>query len=149
MKTLAGRQTYYSDWDEAITALKDKDLDWIDENLASELYSDEHFDRIYVLDPAARPLYAMYGGGKTAAENFEADRTAVAPLVSKPKGTDAAGGLAAYDSGNSDTVPHVAEFGLVDGRPAYVGVSAIMSESGDEGMEVEPGQENFLISVRF
>src|SRR5262245_18778202 len=130
MKTLAGQQTYYSDWDEAITALKDKDLDWIDENLASELYSSGHFDRIYVLDPAARPLYAMYGGGKTAAENFEADRAVVAPMAARLKGIDAAGGLTAYDSGNSDTVPHVAETGLIDGRPAYVGVSAIMSESG-------------------
>jgi diguanylate cyclase (GGDEF)-like protein len=149
IKTLTGQQNYYSDWDEAITALKDKDLDWIDENLASELYSNDHFDRIYVLDPAARPLYAMYGGGKTAAQNFEADRAAVAPLVARLKDKDAAGALAAYDSGNSDTVPNVAEIGLIDGRPAYLGVSAIMSESGDDGMEVEPGHENFLICVRF
>ena len=45
MKTLTGQQNYYSEWDEAITALKGKDLDWIDENLASELYSNDHFVR--------------------------------------------------------------------------------------------------------
>lgn len=149
MKTLTGQQTYYSDWDEAITALKDEDLDWIDEKMASELYSNGGFDRVYVLDPAARPLYAMYGGGKTAAQKFEADRAVVAPMVASLKDKDAAGALAAYDGGNSDVVPNVAEFGLIDGRPAFVGISAIMSESGDDGMEVEPGSENFLVCVRF
>jgi diguanylate cyclase (GGDEF)-like protein len=149
MKTLTDQQNYYSAWNEAITALRDKDLDWIDENLASELFSNDHFDRIYVLDPAVQPLYAMYGGGKTAAGNFEADRAAVVPIVARLKGIDAAGALAAYDSGNTEIVPNVAEIGTIDGRPAYIGVSAIMSESGEEGMEVTPGNENFLICVRF
>lgn len=149
MKTLAEQQTYYSEWDEAVTALKEKDLDWIDENLASELYSADHFDRIYVLDPAGRPLYAMQGGGKTETRNFEADRAAVAPLVAKLKAIGANGALAAHDSGNSQTVPQVDAFAAIDGRPAYVGVSAIMSESGEDGMKVTPGNENFLVCVRF
>jgi diguanylate cyclase (GGDEF)-like protein len=149
VKTLTDQQNYYSDWDEAITALKDKDVDWIDENLASELYTNDHFDRVYVLDPGAQPLYAMYAGGKTEARSFEADRAAVAPLVARLKGIDAAGALAAYDSGNNSVVPNVAEMAEIDGRPAYVGVSAIMSESGDDGFEVTPGNESFLICVRF
>jgi diguanylate cyclase (GGDEF)-like protein len=149
IKTLADRQNYYSNWDEAITALQEQDMEWFDSNLASELYGSDRFDRIYVLDPDARALYAMYNGGKTATDNFEADRAIVAPMVAKLKAIDAAGALAAYDSGNNDRVPDVAEVAEIDGRPAYVGVTAIMSESGDDGLEQTPGKEHFLICVRF
>ena len=124
-------------------------MGWIDSNLASELYDGADFDRIYVLDPTERALYAMYAGGKTSADHFEADRGVVEPMVTRLKAIDAAGALAAYDAGNSDTVPNVTEIALIDGRPAYVGVTAIMSESGEDGFEQTPGNENFLVCVRF
>jgi len=149
VRTLAERQNYYSNWDEAVTALKEQDVDWIDSNLASELYDNDHFDRIYVLDPGGSAIYAMYAGGQTTADHFEADRAVVTPMVARLESINAAGALAAYDSGNSDKVPNVAEIAEIDGRPAYVGITAIMSESGDEGMEVTPGNENFLVCVRF
>jgi diguanylate cyclase (GGDEF)-like protein len=149
VKTLGDQQAYYSGWDEAITALAEGDLEWIDSNLAFSLYSNVAFDRIYVLDPDARPLYAMYAGGKTGAERYAAGRAAVVPLVERLKGIDAAGALAAYDSGNSTRVPGVAEIALIDGRPAYVGVTAIMSENRGEGMEQLPGQESFLVCIRY
>ncbi|WP_378949342.1 diguanylate cyclase domain-containing protein [Mesorhizobium sp. ANAO-SY3R2] len=149
MKALRGQQAYYSSWDEAIEALFTNDIGWIDANLASDLYSNAKFDRIYVLDPAAQPIYAMYAGGKTNSERFEADRAVIAPMVERLKAINAAGALAAFDSGNSTEVPAVAEIGMIDGRPAYVGVTAIMSESRDAGMEQVPGMESFLVGVRF
>jgi diguanylate cyclase (GGDEF)-like protein len=124
-------------------------MDWIDSNLASDLYSKDHFDRIYVLNPNADAVYAMYAGGKTAPEHFDTDRAKVAPLVARLKAIDAAGALAAYDSGNSTELPNVHEIAEIDGRPAYVGITAVMSESGDEGFEQIPGSENFLVCVRF
>ena len=149
VEALAGQQDYYSNWDEAVTALKDGDIDWVDENLAADLYSHDQFDRIYVLDPKGAPLYAMYAGGKTSAEHYKADQSVVEPMLAELKKIDAAGALAAYDAGNSSKVPYVADIAEIDGRPAYVGVSAVMSESGDEEVEVTPGSENFLICVRF
>lgn len=149
METLVGHQDYYSAWDEAVTALAKADTDWIDGNMASELYDAGAFDRIYVLDHAGKPLYAMHGGGRIAPERFDADRAAMAPMVERLKAIDAAGALAAYDAGNADTVPHVAGPALVDDRPAYVGVSAIMSESGEGEFRQEPGSESFLVAVRF
>ena len=89
--------------------------------------------------PAARPT----------PEHFDADRAKVAPLVARLKAIDAAGALAAYDSGNSTELPNVHEIAEIDGRPAYVGVTAIMSESGDEGFEQIPGSENFLSACVF
>ncbi|MBX3575778.1 MAG: diguanylate cyclase [Rhizobiaceae bacterium] len=148
-KTLAERQDYHSNWDEAVTALQEKDLAWIDENLATELYDREGFDRIYVLGPTGDALYAMNGGGKMSAERFAGDRAAIAPLVDELRGLNAAGALAAYDNGNSDTVPGVADISVIDGRLAYVGVTAIMSESGDEALAQVPGSEHFLVCVRF
>ena len=71
-----------------------------------------------------------------------------APLVTKLQAIDAAGALAAYDSGNSNRVPNVAEIAEVDGRPAYVGVTAIMSESATRASR-SPGNEHFLVCVRF
>ncbi|MEP9372646.1 diguanylate cyclase [Mesorhizobium sp. KR1-2] len=149
IKALGDQQAYYSGWDEAITALADGDMGWIDSNLAFSLYSNVAFDRIYLLDPGARPLYAMYAGGKTDAEGYEADRAAVAPLVARLRAINAAGALAAYDSGNSTRVPGVAEIAMVDGRPAYVGVTAIMSENLGDGMAQLPGKESFLVCVRY
>lgn len=149
MKALREQQAYYSSWDQAIEALSTGDMAWIDANLASELFSNGQFDRIYVLDPTLAPLYAMYAGGKTNADRFEADRAVVAPMVERLKAVNAAGALAAFDSGNSASVPAIAEINRIDGRPAYVGVTAIMSESRDEGMEQLPGEESFLVGVRF
>ena len=149
IKALADRQDYYSNWDEAITALKEQDTEWIDEELASDLYGDSKFDRIYVLEAAESAIYAMYAGGRTTADRFEADRPTIAPMVARLKAIDAAGALAAYDGGNSGRVPNVAEIALIDGRPAYVGVTPIMSESGDDGFEQTPGSESFLICIRF
>jgi len=149
VEALAAHQDYNSNWDEAITALAEKDLDWLDGELATDLFGDGKFDRIYVLDPAAQPIYAMYGGGRTGPERFEADRPVVGPMVERLQAIDAAGALAAYDAGNLDAVPHVTELGLVDGRPAYIGATAIMSESGDEGLEQVPGRESFLVCIRF
>ena len=148
MKALREQQAYYSSWDEAIEALFTGDMAWIDANLASDLYSNGEFDRIYVLDPALQPLYAMYAGGKTNAERFEADRTVVAPMVERLKAINAAGALAAFNSGNSIEVPATAEINMIDGRPAYVGVTAIMSENGAESIEQLPGEESFLVGVR-
>lgn len=149
MAALAGHQNYYSAWDEAITALSAGDVDWLDANLASELYDAATFDRIYVLDRAATPLYAMYGGGRTAPERFEADRAAVGPMVERLKAIDAAGALAAHRAGNAEAVPHIAEPAVVDGRPAYVGVSAIVPESGEDDLKQQPGSESFLVAIRF
>lgn len=148
LKKLREHQVYYSSWDEAITALGSGDVEWIDANLGSDLFGAAAFDRIYVLRPDASPLYAMYAGGKTDADRFEADRAAVSALVERLRAIDAAGALAAFDSGNATEVPSVADFGLVDGKPAFIGVSAIMSESG-AAMAQLPGQEHFLVAVRF
>ncbi len=149
MRRLAEHQDYNSNWDEAVTALAERDYDWFDTEMASELYAASAFDRVYVLGHDVTPLYAMYGGGQTGTDRFEADRSAVAPMVERLKAIGAAGALAAYDAGNSEKVPHVTETGVIDGRLAYVGVTAIMSESGEEDMEQKPGSESFLVAIRF
>ena len=148
-EALVGHQDYYSAWDEAVTALAEADADWIDANMASELYDAGAFDRIYVLDHAGKPLYAMHGGGRTAPERFDADRAAIGPMVERLKAIDAAGALAAHQGGNAETVPHVAAPAVIDGRPAHVGVSVIVSESGEDELRLEPGGESFLVAVRF
>ncbi|HVW91327.1 MAG TPA: CHASE4 domain-containing protein [Devosia sp.] len=76
-RLLADGQAYYSDWDEAITALRNNDTGWLDDNLGSDLFSRNHSDRIYVLSPQTRVIYAMFNGGRTAASRFEADRAAI------------------------------------------------------------------------
>jgi diguanylate cyclase (GGDEF)-like protein len=146
-KSLIKAQDYYANWDEALTALKNNDIGWIDDNLGSELYDNGHYDRIYVLDPKARPVYAMYQGGKTAAGNFEADRSVITPMIAKLKGIDASGALAAYDNGNTDKVPRVSDMAEVDGRAAFVAIMPIMSDSGDVAQV--PGSENFVVCIRF
>ena len=144
---LAKQEDYYANWDEALTALKNQDMTWIDENLGSSLYDSGKYDRIYVLDPKLHPLYAMYGGGKAAAGKFEGDRAAITPLVGKLRDIDAAGAISAYDNGNTDKVPRVTDIATVDGRAAFIGIMPIVSDSGD--ITVTPGSESFVVCVRF
>lgn len=149
VETLTGQQDNYSNWDDLVVALDEEDMDWIDASLASPLYSEEGFDRVYVLDPDVGVVYAMHSGGATTADYFEADRGVVGPMIAKLTAINAAGALAAYDSGNTDRVPNVADIALIDGRPAYVGVSAIMSASGEGPLKQVPGEESFLVCIRF
>ncbi|HVW91326.1 MAG TPA: GGDEF domain-containing protein [Devosia sp.] len=70
-------------------------------------------------------------------------------MLDKLRAIDAAGALAAYDDGNSSDVPAIHDIVSVNGRPAFVDVSAIMSESGDDDLKIAPGSENLLVGVRF
>ena len=146
-QALTSHQNYYANWDEAITAIKAQDVGWLDDNLGAELYDTGKYDRIYVLGPTLKPLYAMYAGGKTVAAAFEADRGVLTPMLAILKGIDASGGIAAYDNGNTEQVPRVTDMAVIDGHPAFVGVMPILSSSGD--LAQKPGSESFVICVRF
>ena len=89
-QALTSHQNYYANWDEAITAIKAQDVGWLDDNLGAELYDTGKYDRIYVLGPTLKPLYAMYAGGKTVAAAFEADRGVLTPMLAILKPTTTA-----------------------------------------------------------
>ena len=64
------------------------DLDWIDAELGMAEYLDFSHDRVYVLDPDLRPIYAARAGESHDLSVYDHDRAVIDPIVvdSSPKG---------------------------------------------------------------
>lgn len=134
-------------WDEAVEALRGQpDLNWVDENLGADIFANYEHNRIYVLDPSLRPVYAMRDGGDAPAETFEPDRPSIAPIVERLRGVDGDAAVASYNNGFGD-IPTATDIGLVGDRPALVSAVPILSESDEH--DVEPGKAYFHVAVRF
>lgn len=144
---VAGEQNDITAWDEAYFAFQNRpDPEWIDENLGKGFYENYAYNRIYVLDPQLRPIYAMREGGRVAPMTFDADRTAVAPLAEKHLGVDGESAIQAYANGFAE-VPHLSDLAVVDGRPALIGVVPILPETNS--IKVPPRRSFFHVAIRF
>lgn len=65
---IAGAEQGATGWDDAVVALRDRDLEWVDENLGRGIYDTYAHNRIYVLDHALKPIYALRDGGTAPAQ---------------------------------------------------------------------------------
>ncbi len=144
---IAEQQQDVTGWDEAVAALGDEpDLAWIDEYLGASTFADYGHNRIYVLNPETKPVYAMRDGGGVSAQTFEPDRNSIAPLLDRLRGIDGSAAIASYNNGFGN-IPGVTDFALVGDRPALVGAVPILSESNE--FTVAPGRAFFHVAVRF
>lgn len=135
-------------WDEAVVALRERDLGWIEENLGQGIYDTYSHNRIYVLDHDLKPLYAMRDGGKAPEQTFEADRPAIAPVLAKLRGVDGDAAVDAYNNGfAADGIPGSSDLGLIDGRPALISAVPILSWSDE--FDVAPGEVSYHVVARF
>ena len=144
---LASEQNDVTSWDDAFFAFAERpDMEWIDENLGADFFESYGYNRIYVLDPRLRPVYAMREGGKVAPQTFEADRVAVAALADKHLSVDGQSAIEAYLNGFAE-VPHVADIAVIDGRAALIGVVPILPETRD--VRIPPRRTFFHVAIRF
>jgi len=144
---IASEQNDVTSWDDAFFAFDSRpDIEWIDENLGAGFFENHGYNRIYVLDPHLRPVYAMREGGKVAPQTFEADRAAVAALAEKHLSVDGQSAIEAYLNGFAE-VPHVTDMAVIDGRPALIGVVPILPEAKD--VRIPPRRTFFHVAIRF
>lgn len=135
-------------WDEAVTALREGDLDWIDENLGQGIYTTHAPNRIYVLDHALKPIYALRDGGKAPLDTFEADRASVVAVVDALRGVDGDAAIDSYNNGFADgTIPGSTDLGRIEGRPALISAVPVLSWS--DAFDVHPSEAFYHVSAHF
>lgn len=136
-----------SPWDDAVFALGDEiDLEWINDNLGAGFYESYGHNRLYVLSPDLKPIYAMREGGRADASSYEADAAALTPMVQKFLAPEMLSAIDAFENGFGD-VPTMTDMVVVEGKAALVGITPILGASDD--VVVPPGQAYYQIAVRF
>ncbi|MCB8839077.1 diguanylate cyclase domain-containing protein [Aurantimonas sp. VKM B-3413] len=125
IRRIARDQESVTDWDEAVLHLHEAfDPDWIDDNIG--LWMNMYFghERIVVLDPKDRPIYASIGTSRTDPEVF-AD---IAPIA-RPMVADVREALASGNWRSADPAirsPGANDIVVVDGHPAMLSVKPIV-----------------------
>ena len=144
---MIAEQVYTAAWDDAVIALSGEiDLDWVAENLGYGVFADYGYNRIYVLDPAGKPIYAMREGGDVPATSWSAAAGTVQPIVDRLAHLDAIAAVSAYNNDFAE-IPDATDIAPVEGRPALVSAVPIVSET-DEHL-VTAGSTFTLVAVRF
>ena len=134
-------------WDESVENVRaaDRDLEWLDGNLGIWMHDYFGIDRVYILDPGDRPIYEMRDGARGDPAGFARTADAVLPFAAALRNRMAAPD-AAGDEGKFQS-PGIADFALVEGRPAIVSVKPIVTDTGR--IEQEPGSEFVHVAIRF
>jgi diguanylate cyclase (GGDEF)-like protein len=131
-------------WDEAvINARIAFNRDWIDVNLGVWMYDYFKHDRVFILDPRNRVLYAM-ADGKEMPAGKDAPDALVGALVSSLRHQIAT--TPPNPSAKID-IPRAYDVGFIERRPALVSVMALVPHSSS--VTQERGTEALIASVRF
>jgi diguanylate cyclase (GGDEF)-like protein len=135
-------------WDYAVAAVRDGDDEWIDDNLGQGIYEAHSHNRIYVLDHALTPIYAMREGGAVDPTTFADEAPAILPVVEQLRGVDGDARIDAYNNGFADDgIPGVTDLGIVAGQPALISTVPILSWSDE--YDVAPDEAAYHVVVRF
>ncbi|RYE47661.1 MAG: EAL domain-containing protein [Hyphomicrobiales bacterium] len=124
-------------WDDAVVAARDHDKSWLESNIGKWMFEYFGHDESYVLAPDDAPIYAAIDGRTRGTASFDSRRAALLPLVDDLRKLTAAGYL--------DVPPHVADYVLVDGRPAIASVMPLVSDSGN--LTQPAGREAILVTI--
>jgi diguanylate cyclase (GGDEF)-like protein len=124
-------------WDDAVVAARDHDKSWLESNIGKWMFEYFGHDESYVLAPDDAPIYAAIDGRTRGTASFDSRRSALLPLVDDLRKLTAAGYL--------DVPPHVADYVLVDGRPAIASVMPLVSDSGN--LTQPAGREAILVTI--
>jgi len=135
-------------WKDSVRAVNGaRDASFIEENLGIGLYEFYGHDRAYLLDPKLQVVYAMRDGGTVSPEIFETERTTLEPLAQRLREINWQGALSAYVSGASDNIPNISDVVVIEGQPAFVSLTPIISEKTD--VPQAPGSEYIHITAEF
>jgi diguanylate cyclase (GGDEF)-like protein len=133
-------------WDDAvIKTTMAYDADWVDLNLGSWMNSFFGHDEAVVLDASDRPVYAMQDGHPIDTADIEPELPGIRALIIQLRAQISRGGIADYADGAAEHPPRASDIMLLDGSPAIVSVTPIISDSGE--IEQQRGGEYLHISV--
>ena len=143
---LAHDQEASTVWDDAVLQLRRRPIDpaWLDANLGVWFYTYYGHDRVYIVDPRGRPIYAMQDGRRAPAERLATLHGAATPLLRalRAKLRDPHTPL-----GPAVRSPGAADLAVIDGRPAIVSVKPIIPDT--DKLVQAPDAAYLHISIRF
>jgi diguanylate cyclase (GGDEF)-like protein len=132
-------------WDEALDAVADRDLTWLNENIGASAFDYYGHSRVYLIDGGGKPIYAMRDGGQVPAKSFEAIRERVTALIDQLHSLDNLAAIDAYNNGIGDNPPSALDIALIEDRPAIVSVMPMLRDSWENFAPV--GEEPVYVAV--
>lgn len=118
---LPREQKGVSIWTEALNAVRTDDLAWLDKFLAGWTHAYFGHDLTYVLMPDNSVLYAANGASRVDTSSFSGLAPEAFPMIEELRRLETAG--------YALEPPHVSDFAIIDGRPALVSVTLIVSDT--------------------
>jgi diguanylate cyclase (GGDEF)-like protein len=132
-------------WDEAVTAVAERDVDWLNENIGATAFNIYGQSRIYLLDANGKPIYAMRDGGQVPSKAVEPVRETIAPLVEQLHSLDNLAAIDAYNNFIGETPPAAVDVALIEDRPAIVSVMPMLLNVSTDFAPV--GEEPVFVAV--
>ena len=123
------------------------DLDVLDDYLGTDEYDFYAHDRVYVLGPDLKAVYASRQGDKADTESYDADRYVVDPLARRLLDPAMQNRISDYQKGDTDDPPQVTDYAVLDGKLALVSVLPIVSDWEDQ--EQRLGHFYFHVAIQY
>jgi diguanylate cyclase (GGDEF)-like protein len=132
-------------WDDAVLRTRQVPLDreWIDNNLGIWFHTYYRIDEVYLLDARDVPIYAMQDGRDVPLSSFADVAAPVLRLAKRLRSR----GETWVPEGSGEQTPGASEITMVGGRPAYLSLKPILSESGD--LPQRRGSEYVHVAIRY
>lgn len=137
LETVPYDQQSVTIWDDTIEAVERHDYAWLDNNIGGWTYEYFGHDESYILLQDDEPAYASVDGKRREPSAFASRAEQVLPFVTEVRDLARAG--------YADKPPSVSDFALIDGKPAIVSVTPIVSDTGN--IQLAPGTEPILASI--
>jgi diguanylate cyclase (GGDEF)-like protein len=134
-------------WDDAVVRTRERPLDlaWIDNNLGVWFHTYYKFDEVYLLDQHDAPIYAMQNGRRASPAAFKHVAGPALELAAGLRKRLAVSRLA--PDGSPGKTIGASENSIVGGRPAFVSLKPIVSETGN--IPQPRGSEYLHVTVRY
>ncbi len=134
-------------WDDAVVRTRERPLDliWIDNNLGVWFHTYYKFDEVYLLDRHDAPIYAMQNGRRAAPAAFKRVAGQALELAAGLRKRLSVSRLA--PDGSPGKTIGASELSIVGGRPAFVSLKPIVSETGK--ISQPRGSEYLHVTVRY
>jgi diguanylate cyclase (GGDEF)-like protein len=132
-------------WDEAVAAVAERDLDWLNENIGPTAFDYYGQSRVYLLDANGKGVYAMRDGGQVPAKAVEPVRATLAPFIEQLHSLDNLAAIDAYNNFIGEAPPAVVDVALIEDRPAIVSVMPMLLNIGTDFAPV--GTEPLYVAV--
>lgn len=132
-------------WDQALTAVDNRDLDWLNENIGATAFDSYGQSRVYLVDAGGDAVYAMRDGGQVSAKAFDLVRERIAPMIEELHSLDNRAAIDAYNNFISDAPPAVVDIAVIEGHPAIVSVMPMLHDTSTDFAPV--GEEPIYVAA--